>query len=165
MVKQAGAVLTGGEFNNLWLWNEYVDLVRTKVTYTELGESQMAERVRILKQSLSQDFFMTLQSRILPAMRADPDWLVAFVVRLYAEVWPPFSKGDKAAVTAKFARSLMQDPERMFEVLQELIVFMCGHSLLTVLIPEVEAQDEHQDEPVASTAEYMADMQKHLAAY
>ncbi|KNC70583.1 hypothetical protein SARC_16889 [Sphaeroforma arctica JP610] len=99
----------------------------------------MAEKVRILKQSLSHDFFMTLQSRMLPAMRADPDWLVAYA-KLYAGGWPRFSKDDKVAVTASFARSLRQDPERMFEVLQGLVVFMCGRSLLTVLVSEVEAQ-------------------------
>ncbi|KNC86621.1 hypothetical protein SARC_01250 [Sphaeroforma arctica JP610] len=73
MVKPAVVVLTEGESDKLWLWNEHVDLVRTKVAHTGLGEGQIAEKVRILKQYLSQDFSMTLQSRMLPAMRADPD--------------------------------------------------------------------------------------------
>ncbi|KNC73295.1 hypothetical protein SARC_14145, partial [Sphaeroforma arctica JP610] len=117
----------------------------------------MAERERILKESLCQDFFMTLQSRMLPAMRADFDWLVAYA-RLYAGVWPRVSKGDKAAVTANYAKSLRQDRERLFEVLQELIVFMCGRAILTVLISEVEAQGENSDEPVTSAAEYISAM-------
>ncbi|KNC78294.1 hypothetical protein SARC_09272 [Sphaeroforma arctica JP610] len=107
---------------------------------------------------------MTLQGRMLPAMRADPDWLVAYA-KLYAGVWPKFSKGEKLATMASFARFPINVPDRMYEVLQELIVFLCGRSMLKVLVNEVKEQGEHPEEPPASAADYMTAMQKRLAAY
>ncbi|KNC76095.1 hypothetical protein SARC_11393 [Sphaeroforma arctica JP610] len=150
--------------DNLWAWSEYFDLVRTKVAYTGLGEGQATEKVHIVKQAITQDFCMSLQGRMLLPMRADPDWLVAYT-RLYAGVWPKFSKGEKALAVASFARSLRQDTERKYEVLQELIVFMCGRSMLKVLVDEVGDQEKNPSVPVASATDYLAAMQKRLAAY
>ncbi|KNC74174.1 hypothetical protein SARC_13271 [Sphaeroforma arctica JP610] len=53
----------------------------------------------------------------------------------------------------------------MYEVLQGLIVFMCGRSLLKVLIDVVGDQEENPSVPGASAADYLAAMQKRLAAY
>ncbi|KNC74421.1 hypothetical protein SARC_13029, partial [Sphaeroforma arctica JP610] len=111
MVKQKAVVLMGGDSDNLWARSEYIDLVRTKVVYTGLGEGQATEKVRILKQAITQDIPVSLQGRMLPAIRVDPDWLVAYT-RLYADVWSKFRKGEKASAVASFARSPRQDTEK-----------------------------------------------------
>ncbi|KNC73623.1 hypothetical protein SARC_13820 [Sphaeroforma arctica JP610] len=97
-------------------------------------------------------------------MRADPDWLVAYA-RLYADVWPRYGRRDKTTATANYARALRQDPGKLFEVLLELIVLICGHSMLKVLIGEVEDQKDNPSEPAESAVNYMTAIQKRLAAY